>query len=497
MNRISPSRMLLTGMLSFLGTLAFAPYLIGDYYGFYMIGVGAVGVFFISGWRTQLLFALGIGAIASSIACGRLYLEQGDEALLLAEQVYYEKPFSAVMVVDKESLLHERYQRLVVRSADGLVRARVLLDIKPFPKYRAGDVMNVDCKKPKPLEQKGWGRYVFRRNNVVVQCSHPTVSPRNEKRISVFHIFGGMRDSTYALLRKALPEPNATFVAGLLLGTVGALPPALTDAFRSTGLMHVMAVSGYNIAIVSVLLYQLFLGLRLGRKQSVWLVIGGLIFFALLAGATSSVVRACIMGLLVLVARSFGRTGNAVNALLFAATIMLLADPTLLLEDASFQLSFLATAGLLFIAPIVDTYLPALTRLAWARDGFIQTSSAIIATAPLVASTFGTFSVISPLANVLLTPLVPLIMALSAVEVAVSFMASFAPYLEGVSAVMAWPVWLSSQIFLSGVLLLSKVPGASLSFDLGSAGPLFALSLYGALSLYLLRNRAKHSFVAR
>jgi competence protein ComEC len=152
------------------------------------------------------------------------------------------------------------------------------------------------------------------------------------------------RDAAGDALRLALPEPEAGLAAGILVGLRERVDRDLAKDFATAGASHVVAISGWNIAIVAGIVGALMRG---RPRRVVALVVGGTIAaYVVAAGASPSVVRAAVMAAVVLLARESGRAGRAPAALAWAATILLLVSPEMI-EDAGFRLSVLATAGLL------------------------------------------------------------------------------------------------------------------------------------------------------
>src|SRR6188508_1684685 len=152
----------------------------------------------------------------------------------------------------------------------------------------------------------------------------------------------------FAYRNDLVPEPEAALGAGILLGVRVSIAPEINDAFATAGLTHVVAISGWNIAIVAALVAAAVrpLARRPGGRWTTAalaaLAVGG---YVLLTGASPSVVRAALMAAAMLVARLGGSRAHAASALALAALVMLLADPQVL-WDVGFQLSLLAPAGL-------------------------------------------------------------------------------------------------------------------------------------------------------
>ncbi len=145
-------------------------------------------------------------------------------------------------------------------------------------------------------------------------------------------------------LARVLPEPEAGLAAGILIGLRDRVDRDLAAAFTTAGVSHVVAISGWNIAIVAAAVAAAT-G-RLGRRRRSVVTVVAIVTYVAFAGASPSVVRAAMMAGVVLLARESGRAGRATAALGWAATLLLLADPGLI-HDAGFQLSSLATAGLI------------------------------------------------------------------------------------------------------------------------------------------------------
>lgn len=229
-------------------------------------------------------------------------------------------------------------------------------------------------------------------------------------------------------LQRALPEPMASLASGILLGVKAQMPYDFYQQLVKTGTLHVIAASGFNVMIVASLLMAI-LGRVLARRWAIIGGIGGIAGYVLLAGASASVVRAGIMGSLTLIATYFGRVAEAKRLLWITAMIMLLEEPTMI-GDIGFQLSMAATLGLLYIGQLVSSLKSQILKstcagrfsnwnLKWMDDLLIPTLVATFATAPVIWWHFGRLSLIGVFANMLILPVVPLIMLLSAINLIV------------------------------------------------------------------------------
>src|SRR3989338_10307312 len=136
------------------------------------------------------------------------------------------------------------------------------------------------------------------------------------------------KESFIANISRLIPEPHAALLGGLVVGAKQSLGKKLLDDFRTVGVIHIVVLSGYNITIIAYFIEWLFSRLR--KNLRLTLASLGIILFAIMVGASATVVRATIMALLALMARSIGRTYMVTRALLIAGSLMLLHNPKIL-----------------------------------------------------------------------------------------------------------------------------------------------------------------------
>ncbi len=223
----------------------------------------------------------------------------------------------------------------------------------------------------------------------------------------------GLKDVIYRLKRgvvasvqRILPEPEASFLLGLLIGVKDGLPEELTESFRNTGTTHILAVSGYNVTQlinVGVLLLALIL---VPRRKSAAVMAVAVIIFACVVGGDASVIRAAVMGCVGILATLYRRRYSGARALLAAAALMLAVNPLVLKHDVGFQLSFVAVWGLHALAPGLLGLFPSRWRNVAVRI-LCETGSATLATAPVILYSFGRLPAVGLLANLLILPLIP------------------------------------------------------------------------------------------
>ena len=204
-----------------------------------------------------------------------------------------------------------------------------------------------------------------------------------------------------AALSQAIPEPEAGLAAGILIGLRERVVAAVADDFTTTGLTHVVAISGWNIALVAGIATALLRATGLARRPRSAVVIAAIVAYTILAGAEASVMRAAVMGGVVLIAREGGRPSGAAAALGVACWGLLLFEPTMI-DDIGLQLSLAATAGLLALGRprgVGRATRHARSRTALVSETFGVSLAAQLATLPLILLHFGRLSLISPLAN--------------------------------------------------------------------------------------------------
>ena len=213
-------------------------------------------------------------------------------------------------------------------------------------------------------------------------------------------------------LEQILPMPHAGLGEGLLLGVKRALGNELEEIFRKTGIIHIVVLSGYNVMIV-VEAMMLILAFFFVPRTRMIIGIGSIVLFALLVGLSATVVRASIMAGLLLIARATGRVYAILRALILAGIVMLIVNPYLLIHDPGFQLSFLATLGLILGAPYLEEKLTVFPQTFGMRKIVTATLVTQIFVLPLILYQMGLLSFVAVFVNVLVLPAVPIAMLLT------------------------------------------------------------------------------------
>jgi competence protein ComEC len=274
----------------------------------------------------------------------------------------------------------------------------------------------------------------------------------------------GFRRSAAEGLDRSLPEPEAGLAAGVLIGLRDRVDRDLAAAFTTAGASHVVAISGWNIAIVASTLAAIAGGMR--RRRRAILTAVAIVVYVAFVGPSPSVVRAGAMAGVALLARELGRPGTAAAALGWACAVLLLLDPSYV-DDAGFRLSVLATAGILAWGTGLTARLagpePRRPRR-WIAEILGVSFAAQAATTPIVLMDFGRLSLVAPAVNLLVVPLVPPAMAAGAFALVVGMLSI--SWIPGIVAVLVGlPAWVLYAAMVTVVRVGAALPMASLSLE--------------------------------
>ncbi len=346
----------------------------------------------------------------------------------------------------------------------------VLVHTGLLPSYTSGDIVEMEgtLESPPNLEGFDYAEYLARRD-----ISSVLAFPRVQ-------VVGHADDHWYEAARLAvrrklshgialsLPEPHASVAQGVLLGERSALPAHVLDDLNATNTSHLVVVSGQNVLLVSAFTAAL-LGVVLDRRRAMLLSLLVVAAYVFLVGFSPPVLRAGVMGALLVIAGVSGRRTHGLTSLAAAAAAMTALQPSTI-GDVSFQLSFAATAGIMYVsgplrARIVDGIGWALGREEVPRwlNGLVAEPAAItiaatIATTPLLMMNFGRFSLVGLPANVLIVPAFVAILFSSLI-------AAVGGLLPGVHLVLGAPAYVLVSYWLAVCRWLAGLPGATASID--------------------------------
>lgn len=292
--------------------------------------------------------------------------------------------------------------------------------------------------------------------------------------------------SFIGVARRLLPKDQGALLSGILFGYRGDFREEFRTAMAKSGTTHLVALSGYNIAIVALAIGSLTRRF-LRRRQAFIMTTLAIVLFVLMTGAESSVVRAAIMGFLALLAQESGRRYNLRNAITLAAGVMAIFDPTILTSDVGFQLSFASLLGIVYLSPAM---LQLWTRGNLKNTGFLDwrgnaatTSAAQLTVLPLLVRYFNEFSLTALAANILILSVIPITMLLGFIVLIIGALS----YTLGFMFAHAVHILLSYETAV--IYLFSKF---SLTTGAMFRSEIFVIIYYIALMLVALRfNRSR------
>ncbi|MFC2072093.1 DNA internalization-related competence protein ComEC/Rec2 [Chloroflexota bacterium] len=377
------------------------------------------------------------------------------------------------------------------------VSGTALLFVPGYLAYSYGDVLQVTGKleTPRQLGDFDYAGYLAHKE-IYSTMLYPEIKIlETGKGFKPLEWVYSLRNRLSQTLAEVLPEPQASLAQGIILGMRGNIPSSVKADFIHTGTAHLLAISGLHLSIVAGIMLSFGTWL-FGRKRYIyiWLVMGAIWLYALLTGMHPPVFRAAIMASLFLTGELLGRQRSAVTALAFAAAVMVGISPQVL-WDASFQMSFMAMAGLIFIFPLLQSLGRKMVNATLGEDGvavsaanFITDSfsislGAIIAVWPLIAYYFDIISPVAPLATFFALPALPGIIITSVLAGSLGLI--FIPAAQAV----AWLAWL----FASYMLLVVKVFTAIPFIAGGLVDTTLIWVYYSALALliWVISNRQK------
>ncbi len=281
-----------------------------------------------------------------------------------------------------------------------------------------------------------------------------------------------LRDKFLQVSEENLAPTQDEIIKAMILGDNQALSFDLKEKLNFSGLRHVIAISGMHITLLTIIFLELFLMLGMWRQYALFLSIIAIIFYILLVGAPASGMRAAIMGGLLAFAQAFGRLPESSKAVIVAAALMLVFDPLVLKHDIGFQLSFLATLGIVHLSPVLQHWFGVIPeKTAHIRNIISMTLAAQIFTLPLLVYHFGYVSLVSILSNLLLMPIVPLMMIAALVFLMAG--AVFSPF-----------GWLTSLLLSALLSYMTFVIDTFSSFSLSALW--VELSVGGLIISYLI-----------
>jgi len=421
---------------------------------------------------------------------GILRHRQAEFKILNSElKKYVGEEISLIGIVKAEPDQREKITKLIV-EVKGL-KEKILITAGKYPQYYYGDKLKITGKLKNPEVFEGFNyRDYLATKGILAEMSFPEIEllAKNQGNF-LFKILFSFKNKLKESLNRLISPTQSAILEALLFGEEGNISREWKEKLNLTGTRHITAVSGMNITILTFLILNFLLALGFWRQQAFYFSIILIAFYILMIGAPSSAIRAGIMAFLFLTAQHFGRVSAAPRAISFAATFMLLLNPLLFKSDIGFQLSFLAMMGLIYLQPFFKEKLKILPNFLEMRTNLAATISAQIFTLPILIYNFGNIPLISPISNILILPLLPLITILGFIF---SF---FGIFWFSLGQILSFPGWLILTYIIKIVDFSSKIPFANLTFK--NIHWLFLVISYLILAflIWRLKEREKLKFL--
>lgn len=413
--------------------------------------------------KPRLAYSLG-AVFFIFVALGMIRANLADTPLpsSFASQIRHRVSYEGVVVSDPD--VRDANQRVEIKVSSGSEMTIVLAVAPRSTEVSVGERVNVSgtllvpeafaddngriFRYDKYLQRDGV-RFILNFAYLRVESAAPWYSiPSALAKIK--HLFLGG-------LQVTLPEPYASLAGGVVIGGKTGLGTELQNAFVRSGLVQIIVLSGYNVMIVAEWIMAALAFTKIPKRWGATAGALAILIFVGIAGASATALRAMLMAFIALYARVTGRSYSAGRALLFVIFLMLLWNPLYFVFDPGFGLSVAATAGLIWLAPIIETFIK-MKNIFW-KSAIATTLSAQIAVLPLLLYDTGNLSFVAIPANLITMPMVPLAMGLSA-------LAGFAGIIFGMTApivgiVLAFPAYLANAYLIWIAQISAALPFAA------------------------------------
>ena len=355
----------------------------------------------------------------------------------------------------KEPDMRDNSQKLKIEIENP--KGIVLVTINRYPEYQYLDKLKImgELKTPAETEDFSYKNYLLK-DNIYSVMDFPKVELMGKGSENYGTLFYEgilwFKQKLRESIRKNYSPPQSLILEGTVLGDSGVMPQDLKNKLNITGLRHIIAVSGTHIIILGAILMSFLLALGLWRGQAFYISVIFIWLYIVITGFPASGVRAVIMASVFLLAQNLGRQKIATRAIVMAAALMVAFNPLLLLYDVGFQLSFLASMGIIFLNPFFNSLFKIFkNNKAENLLNIVSTTfSAQIFTLPIMVYNFGNISLVSPITNLLVLPIVSWLMIFG-------FLSSM---LGTVSQFLGWiisiPCWILLTYFVKVIDVFSQ-----------------------------------------
>jgi competence protein ComEC len=404
-----------------------------------------------------------------------------------------------VLEVEETSVLGKK----IIAESDSLVvggkvlnfpTQKVLLRVESAEEFSYGEVVTAEGVmqriknyEPKEGERSFDYEYFQKTNGIFFEIYNPEIEKTGVFRGNVLKVrLLKLKEWFVSNINSALSPIASSLVSGMTISGKASLPKTLEENFAKAGIIHIVVLSGFNIAIL-VRFCQFFLR-RFGRRTVVFGGVILLVLFIIMAGGEPPLIRAGVMASIILLSKNSGSKAVPLRVLVFAGASMVFLNPFILVGSPSFILSFLATLAVIWIAPILEKKFLFVTEKAGLREIVASSVAVMILVYPYIAFSFGQISLVSLLTNILVLPIVSFVMLLGL------FVGLF-----GGLGVVAYPFVVLAEILISYIILVVDVslliPFASV--EVGEFSFYILLLIYAMIVFLILKLKKNSSIPTR
>jgi len=373
----------------------------------------ALGILLISTlWHYKKIVIIGFCFLFLALGIWRYQTVEGR--MEESELTKYNNPprgISLTGVVVEEPDIRENNLKLVLEIPE--LKSKILVTTARYPEYQYGDRLKITglLERPSSFSDFNYQGYL-QKDSIYSLINYPEIEliEKNQGNF-IFAKILKFKNKLRESINQNLSPPQSSILAALILGDKRQISAEWNEKLNYAGVRHITAVSGLHVAILTSILMSFLLGFGFWRKQAFYFAIILITLFIVMTGLQPSAIRAGIMGGFFLLAQYLGRMNVSSRLIVFAGALMLVQNPLLLRLDVGFQLSFLAMLGIIYLTPLFQNLFRKNPTPAQLKNVLMMTFSAQIFTLPILIYNFGYFSVVAPLTNILILPLLPFIMA--------------------------------------------------------------------------------------
>lgn len=414
----------------------------------FIFGVGAMSILQDNSHliTTQVIFGfIGISALLMTMCrrcvlfviafiIGIIYFIAWTSFILQAPTPPEERITIEGVVTFQESYVDK--QRLTIHPdlPEFIQDSKVLVYARRYPEYDIGSSISAtgQINAPEPIEDFRFDRYL-ERNRVDYTMFYPQIRIKEESQ-GLYHVMNSIRGVYYNFYAQNFHEPVSSFYRALVMRMTREIPDKVRDSFAQSGISHILAISGLHIGVIMFVLNELLIILRFFPIPRALTVFGVTFFYLIIIGFPASAVRASIMGIILLMGYSIGRPYHGLHTLLITAAIMVAINPMILIYDIGFQLSFAALTGIITTFEYWKKLFFFIPNFFALRSSVSLTMSAQIFTWPLLIYYFGIVSIIAPIMNAIVVPILAVLLLLG-------FVAPALGLIPIVFSIVKWPMY--------------------------------------------------------